>query len=260
MKKTLLLLVSITVSVLAMSQSKTVSKKDSSKVKPQKVYLPAGPKKDWSKIDLSNRASDHLMIQYGSDAWTGRPDSVRTGGFSRHFNVYFMFDKPFKTNPKLSVAYGIGSSNIFFSNTKVDIKSLATKLPFTNVDSADHFNKFKVVNIYAEVPVELRYFSDPENPGKSFKAAIGVKVGSLLKTYTKGKNLENKAGASIYGPSYVVKESNKKFFNGTMLALTGRVGLGFLSLDMGYQFNGVLKDGVGPSMNKFSLGLTISGL
>ena len=45
-----------------------------------------------------------------------------------------------------------------------------------------------------------------------------------------------------------------------MLALTGRVGLGFLSLDMGYQFNGVLKDGVGPSMNKFSLGLTISGL
>ena len=245
-----------------MSQSKTVSKKDSTKAKPQKMFVPAEPKKDWTKIDLSSRASDHLMIQYGSDAWTSRPDSIRTGGFSRHFNVYFMFDKPFKTNPKYSVAYGIGigSSNIFFNNTRVDLKSNTARLPFTNVDSADHFSKYKVVNIYAEIPVELRYFSDPENPGKSWKAALGVKVGSLLKTYTKGKNLVNKSGASLYGPSYIVKESNKRFFNGTMLAVTGRVGYGFLSLDLGYQFNGVLKDGVGPSMNKFSVGLTISGL
>ena len=90
--------------------------------------------------------------------------------------------------------------------------------------------------------------------------ALGVKVGTLLKAYTKGKDFQNKSGASIYGPTYIVKESSKKFFNGTMLAVTARVGVGFFSIDAGYQFNGVLKDGVGPSMNKFSLGITISGL
>lgn len=215
-----------------------------------------------TKIDLRNRANDHFMIQYGADSWTGRPDSVRTGGFSRHFNFYFMIDKPFKTNPKWSIGLGlgIGSSNIFFDNTRVDLKSTSARLPFTRVDSTDHFKKYKVVTIYAEVPVELRYYSNPADPNKSWKAAVGVKVGTLLKSYTKGKDLVNKSGTSIYGPGYIAKESNKRYFNGTMLALTGRIGYGFISLDAGYQFNGVLKDGVGPNMNKFSVGLTFSGL
>jgi len=244
MKKTLLVLLSISFTFLAMAQTAPATQNNS------------------TKIDLSNRPSDHFMIQYGADSWTGRPDSVRTGGFSRHFNMYFMFDKPFKANPKLSIAYGIGlgSSNIFFNNTKVDIKYAGLKLPFTNVDSTDHFKKFKVTTMYAELPVELRYFSDPANPAKSWKAALGVKVGTLLKAYTKGKDFENKSGTSIYGTSYVVKESSKKFFNGTMLAVTGRVGLGFFSIDAGYQFNGVLQDGTGAVMNKFSMGITISGL
>lgn len=219
-------------------------------------------KQDWSKIDISSRSADHFMIQFGGDSWSGRPDSVRTGGFSRHFNFYFMVDKPFKTNPHFSVGIGagIGTSNIFFNNTKVDIKSNAAKLPFTSVDSTDHFKKNKLTTIFLEAPVELRYFANPANPNKSWKAAIGVKVGTLLKAYTKDKNLVNKNGASIYGPSYVVKESNKKFINGTMLAVTGRVGYGIFSLDAGYQVTGVLKDGVGPSMHKFSIGITISGL
>ncbi len=239
MKKLLLVFLSISISYLSFAQT---------------VSIP--------KYDLSKRAADHLVIQYGADSWTNRPDSVRTGGFSRHFNMYFMLDKPFKNNQKLSLAYGIGigSSNMFFSNTRVDIKSNQSRLPFTNVDSADHFSKYKVVNVFAEIPVELRYYSNPENTNKSWKAAIGIKVGSLLKSHTKGKNLVNKNGVSYYGPTYIAKESQKRFFNGTMLAVTGRIGYGLLSIDAGYQFNGVLKDGTGPSMNRFSMGITISGL
>lgn len=45
-----------------------------------------------------------------------------------------------------------------------------------------------------------------------------------------------------------------------MLAVTGRIGYGIISLDAGYQITSVLKDGVGPNMHKFSIGLTISGL
>src|SRR5688572_998448 len=68
------------------------------------------------KIDLTNRSNDHLVIQYGLDGWSGAPDSAQPSGFSRHFNAYFMLDKPFKTNPRLSVGLGVGvgSSNMFF--------------------------------------------------------------------------------------------------------------------------------------------------
>ncbi|MGP4854965.1 hypothetical protein ACTXP3_27775, partial [Klebsiella pneumoniae] len=37
------------------------------------------PPKPKTKIDLVNRSKDHFMIQFGSDTWTSRPDSVRTG-------------------------------------------------------------------------------------------------------------------------------------------------------------------------------------
>ena len=221
------------------------------------------PTKDWSKFDFTNRAGDHLVIQYGAEAWTGRPSAVRTGnGLSRHFNVYFMFDKPVKSNPKYSVAFGagLGTSHIFFDNTRVDFKSGAPTLQFTPVDSVDHFKKNKVASIYAEIPAEIRYYSNPENPSKSWKAAIGVKVGSLLKAYTKGKNLINKQGESVYGTAYIEKNVTKRYINGTMLAVTGRVGYGSLSLHAAYQFNGVLKQGFGPSMQRLSVGITLSGL
>jgi len=272
MKKLLLVCIGVPAALLGYAQQmvkdSATTKKTTAPAKKQTVTKTAStqpvlPKKDWSKVDLSTRAADHIMIQYGSDSWTNRPDSVRTGsGFSRHFNMYVMLDKPFKSNAKFSVAFGvgIGSSHIFFNNTKVDIKANAARLPFSRVDSTDHFKKYKVTNVYAEIPVELRYYSNPENPNKSWKAALGVKVGTLLKTYTKGKNLLGKNGYSIYGPTYIQKESEKRFFNGTMLAVTGRVGYGFISLDAGYQINGVLKDGAGPVMNKFSFGITISGL
>jgi hypothetical protein len=217
-----------------------------------------------TKIDLTGRPADHLMIQFGSDQLGSRPDSVKTSGFSRHFNVYFMYDKPFKKNPKYSVAYGvgIGTSNIFFDpHTYVNIKSSGTTLPFQHLDSnANHFAKQKITTIYLQAPVEIRYFSDPAHPGKSWKAAAGIKIGQLLSAYTKSKNYQTASGNSIYGKTYIEKQQDTRFFNGTDITLTGRVGYGILSFDMGYCPTGFLRDGYGATMNKLSFGLTISGL
>jgi len=185
-------------------------------------------------------------------------------GTSRHFNMYFMYDKPFKSNNKYSVAYGggIGTNNIFFDNrTNIDLKSNAATLPFRRIDAnANHFDKVKVTTIYLQAPLEIRYFSNPANPGKSWKYAAGVKAGFLFKSYTKSKNFVNSSGSSIYGKSYILKESNRRFFNATDITLTGRAGYGILSFDVGYTVTGVLRSGFGPVMNKFSAGITISGL
>ena len=205
--------------------------------------------------------ADHVLIQFGSDSWMNKNDSIRTNG-GKHFNFYLMTDKPFKTNPKYSVAYGVGlgTSNIYFDKTFVDVKSNASRLPFTNQTGGSSFAKFKVTEIFLELPVELRYSLHPENPSKTWKFAIGAKVGTLLKAYSKGKDLQDKTGASIYGPTYIEKEYSKKFFNGTRLSFTGRIGYGNFSLSGSYTATPVLKSGFGPEMNTLSLGLTISGL
>ena len=221
---------------------------------------PVKTRKAKTKIDLSNRSSDHFMLQYGFDNWSTNTDSVKPSGFSRFFNVYFMLDKPFKTNPHMSVGLGVGvgSSNMFFEKTYIDVKVTASALPFRNVDSANHFKKFKLTTIFLEAPIELRYSSDPENANKAFKAALGVKVGTLLKAYTKGKTLQDKNDNTIN--PYIAKESSKKFFNSTRLAATARVGLGIFSIYGAYQITGFLKDGAGPDIRPYSIGIAISGL
>jgi len=220
--------------------------------------------KDYSKMDLTGRAADHFMIQFGSDMWTGKPDSLKTSGFSRHFNMYFMYDVPFKKNPHYSVAVGlgVGSSNIFLDpRTYADVKSPSTTLPFRHLDSAaSHFSKQKLATLYLQAPVELRYFSDPAHPNSSWKAAVGVKIGVLLNGYSKAKNYVRQDGTSVYGSSYIEKQYNKRWFDATDVTLTGRFGYGIVSLDAGYQVTGIFKDGLGPVVNKFSIGLTISGL
>ena len=231
-----------------------------------KAQTPTVKAKDWSKLNLTNRAADHLLIQWGSDFLSGsKPDSIKTGnGFSRHFNIYFMYDKPFKSDPHYSVAFGTGinSSNIFFDDhTLVDVKSTANSLPFRKLDSlSSYFSKNKVVTIYVQVPIELRYYTNPEIPSKSWKYAAGLKVGTLLKSYTKSKNYVNASGNSVYGKSYIEKRSANRFISGTSIEITGRVGYGLISLDCGYMISGVLRDGFGPVINKFSAGITISGL
>ena len=131
---------------------------------------------------LVNRAGDHLMLQLSSDHWTGVPDSISShiGGLSRGANIYLMLDKPFKGNPKLSIGIGIGvgTSHIFFKKMMVDIESTNPILPFRAVDSVNNFKKYKLATSFLEVPLEFRFSSKPETPNKSFKFAIGVKVGS----------------------------------------------------------------------------------
>jgi len=220
------------------------------------------PKTDYSKIDLSNRANDHFMIQLGYDGWTNRPDSVNPSGFSRHFNFYFMLDKPFKANPHYSVAIGagLGTSNIFFKNTYIDVKSTGTSLPFTDKTNSNHFKKYKLATVWLEAPVEFRYAANPVTPDKGMKIALGFKFGTMLKAYTKGKDLLDASGNSLYGKSYTMKEYDKKFFNTTRVAATARVGFGNFSLDGSYQLTGLLKTAGGNTVNPYSIGLTVSGL
>lgn len=219
-------------------------------------------KKNWSKFDLSTRANDHFMLQFGGDAWPNVPDSINTSGFSRHFNMYVMLDKPFRSSPHFSVGLGIGfgSSNIFFSNTYVNLKSNTSTLPFTNVSSVNHFDKFKLTTTFAEVPLELRFAGNPVQPDKGFKMALGVKGGLLLGAHTKGKNWVDSSGRSIYDKTYIQKESQKKFINNTRFAVTGRIGYGHFTIDASYQVTEFLKPGTGPVIHPIAIGLTLSGL
>ena len=103
--------------------------------------------KEKKMADLSSRPADHLMIQFGVDSWSGGPDSVKTSGIGKHFNIYFMMDKPFKTNNKFSLAYGIGfgtNNQYIDKGTYVDLAQSSNTIQFKQLDSlANRFDKQK---------------------------------------------------------------------------------------------------------------------
>ena len=141
---------------------------------------------------------------------------------------------------------------------EVQVAGNTPTLRFVNQADTNQWKKFKLVSAYLEAPVELRFTADPYNYNKSFKVALGVKVGTLLSIHTKGKNLETKSGAAIN--NYIRKENSKRYFNGNRIVLTGRIGYGSFSLFGTYQVNAFIKEGNGPEVKPYSIGLTISGL
>lgn len=223
-------------------------------------YKNTNPKKDWSKVNLGNRSSDHFMFQLGYNAWSKVPDSLKTKGIPRTVNVYFMFDFPFKTDPRFSVGIGVGvsSSGMYFDKSAIDITGTTTKLVFSNTAKTNNYKRYKLATTYLEAPVELRYALDPEHINKSLKFALGAKIGTLLNAHTKAKNLQNSSGSLLN--SYTMKLASKRYFNSTRLSGTARVGIGVFSLFGSYQINTLLKEAAGPEIHPYTIGLTISGL
>lgn len=219
----------------------------------------AGSKIKKPAIDLSNRANDHFLLQAGYTQWADIPDSITTKGISKSFNVYFLFDFPFKSNPKLSIALGAGiaSDHILFSKTYVGIKDNTSAILFTYQPDTTHFKKTKLATSYLEAPVEFRYSAEPVT-GKGIKFAMGIKVGTLLNAHTRNAKLEDKTNSTIN--EYVMKEASKKFFNKTRLSLTGRIGYRHWGIYGSYQLTPLFRDGLGPVVKPFSIGITISGL
>ncbi len=212
-------------------------------------------KKDWSNVKLTGRAADHFMIQFGYNGWGGTPDSIRNGGFNRTFNMYFLFDFPFGSDPRFSAAIGagVGTDNMYFKETTIELNRYP--LSFTR-DTINLYKKFKIATGYLEAPIELRFASNPVNYNKAFKVALGIKVGTMIDAHTKAKIERDSEG---YG-GYTEKIKDKRNFNTTRLAGTLRVGYSVFSVFGSYQFNEFIKEGFGPDVKPYVIGLCISGL
>lgn len=206
------------------------------------------------------RSNDHFMIQVGGLLWKDAPDTIQSKGLSRTINVYFLFDFPFKSNPKLSAAIGAGiaTDHKVLDKMYLGIKENTENLVIRDVSDTTHFKKYKLSTTYLEAPVELRFTSNPGNNSRSFKAAVGVKVGTLLSAMVKGKNLEDRNNNTIL--EYTSKEKSKRFFESPRIAGTARVGIGAFTLFGSYSFTTLFKEGTAPAIRPISVGLTLSGL
>ena len=174
-----------------------------------------------------------------------------------------MMDFPFKTDQRLSmgVGLGLGSGQIYFNKTYPQIanyNSATLAFATSGTNGADHYKRFKLVTNYIEIPVELRFALDPEHMDKSWKFAVGTKIGLLISAYTKAVDPEDVTGRVL--GNIVEKESSKQYFSSFKFAPTLRVSKGVIGIFGQFQVNSQLKASSGQSVFPFSGGIVLSGL
>jgi len=139
-----------------------------------------------------------LVIEIANNILTNSPDMMSLDWLgSWSVNLYYMYDVPigdshFSFNPGI----GVGLEKYSFSqditlativdDTETFIEDLSNTLP-----NASKFRKTKLANNYVDIPMEFRYHLNRENKRKSFKVALGAKIGFLYDAHTKVKYEDN---------------------------------------------------------------------
>ncbi|HMN32511.1 MAG: outer membrane beta-barrel protein [Chitinophagaceae bacterium] len=206
-----------------------------------------------SKTAYSTPSRDNVMLQIGYTNWSGAPDSIKIGGIGRAFGGYITYDFPIsKSNFSFAAGLGAGISNIYLKDQVINRKDSSTQILFE--PETTNYKKYKLTNTYIEVPFELRYFSDKDDRNKGVKAALGLKVGALVSSYTKGKYVFNEK-------PIIDKISTKRYMETMHYAATARIGYGNFSLYGQYSIGGLFKTGNGPeNVRPYQIGLCLSGL
>lgn len=198
---------------------------------------------------------DFLMLQFTYEGWASKPDSVKTGGIGRGFNGYLCYDFPIKNSHfSAALGVGVGTSNIYFDNQELrltDTGTLGTQVRFVN-ESTD-YKKYKLATTYLEAPLELRYFGNSENRNKGFKAAIGIRAGLLVGAHIKDVR-------TVDGNKVVDKLATKRYLDKYRFSTTFRIGYGNFSLFGAYNLNTLFKEGSGPGITPYSIGICLTGL
>lgn len=206
--------------------------------------------KGTAKKSIAEKPSrDFLMLQFTYEGWM-KPDSVKTTGFGRGFNGYLCYDFPIqKSHFSFAAGIGVGTSNIYLNGQQLYYNDTATQVQFIN--ELKDYKKYKLTTAYLESPFELRYFGNNKNRNRGFKAAIGLRVGTLIGAHTKGRINNTKISEKI---------NRKDYLESWRFAGTVRLGIGNFCVFGSYNLTNLYKVNQGPVLQPYSLGICITGL
>ncbi len=148
----------------------------------------------------------------------------------------------------LNMFYGL---SLDFNNYRfADDYTLTPDVAYvTPVATEDPARKSKLSNTYLKLPVMLNFESNPHELKRSFHFSAGAYGSVLLTAHTKVKTETLK------------KIKVRDDFNLSQLAygLTGQIGYGWFNIYANYALNTMFNKGEGPSVNPFSIGISLIG-
>ncbi|HEY9048736.1 MAG TPA: outer membrane beta-barrel protein [Ohtaekwangia sp.] len=186
-----------------------------------------------------------FVLELGVNRASGAPSNFKTGFWgSRTLNVYYQYEmRILKSNFSFVPGVGFSLERYKFTNKYTLDYNGSTLLMVSPAQAGrDGTKKSQLITNYFEVPVEICFRSNPEDPARSFKASVGGRVGYLFDSFTKIKYSEN---------GEVKKLKDKQDFNLTKFRYGAyvKVGVGNFSVFGYYNMTNLFKTGKGPTQD-----------
>ena len=201
-----------------------------------------------------------FLIQVGFNALRNSSESFEIGSFgSKTVNLQYLYDiRLFNGKFFLMPGIGLGLEKYKFDNgvtleyddNDVDFVDLESAVP-----DAESFNKSNLAANYLDLPVELMFATNPNDLHRSFKVAVGFKAGVLYSAHTKIKYKED-------GETKKIKNKQRFNLNDFRYGISGRIGVGSMSIFYYQSLTNLFQDGDGPEETEaatFTVGISIAG-
>ena len=202
-------------------------------------------------------------IEYGFNFAPTAPKDFDANFFgSTTFNLYYQYEfRILKSNFSFVPGIGFSFERYKFKNGYVLNNYPATdsvKMIPRATAGYPNLKKSKLITNYIEVPLELRYNFNPEDPARSFKISFGGRVGYLFDSFTKVKYRED-------GQTKKMKDKQNFNLSQFRYGLTSRIGFGSFSLFGYYNLNplfeknkGLRENGERTEFSTFTVGLSLA--
>ena len=149
----------------------------------------------------------------------------------------------------VSIDWGLYAelNNYRFANDSVLVPK-TNEVKFFNEESVA-YKKNKLFSSYLNLPVTLRFETNPNHPKKSFNFAIGGYAGYLIGAHTK-----------TVKPGKDINKLHDDFnLNKLHYGVTARIGYSWFDLYVTYSMTPLFNDGVAPDLTPVSAGIALVG-
>lgn len=229
-----------------------------------------------------------FALELGVNRMLGQPDGLKYGLWgSRTMNMFYQYDIRIGKS-KFSLHPGIGfgmerfkllksSYSVYRSGNKITgtltnptvIYDSAGNTTFVEAarviydgdtlgvpdfSSSYSTRKSMLVMNYLDIPVELRFSTNPDDPARSFKIGVGGRVGYLINAHTKIRYREN-------GEIKKLKDQQDFNLNRFRYSIFMKVYIGNFNLFGYYNLNPLFENNKGPGQTKaqtYTIGIALS--
>lgn len=206
-----------------------------------------------------------FTVELGINRGVNRPEKFMLYFWgSRSLNIYYQYDmRILKSKFSFHPGVGFGLDRYRFRNGYVlgyDQGVLAMQTTLDYRTDISRLKKSQLITNYLDVPLELRFSANPDDPSRSFKFSVGGRVGYLFSAHTKVKFTDDD------GNKVKIKEKQDFNLNRFRYGVYAKIGGGNFSVMGYYNLSTVFKSGQGPvfgtndptEMNNFTIGISLS--